>query len=386
MSSSEKSQANSTTIPLSGGATFNANGLGQQSGLPDVMVTCQADQDGTLYFDYSDDGINWTTQPTNGFAVEAGENESHTATKGPQIFRARYVNGSNAQAVFSLVTYFGTFHQSSVPLDEQIHHDIDAIVTRTDSPDAVMKGKVHNEFIIEKYARNPVIDTGTTPEDVWNGGGLYTGFPTATAEQFEVLSDDPVDTSAGTGAQTVRFFYQDADYNMFDANGDPLFFDVIMNGTTGVSVGNPTGMRVWRGKVLTSGSGEANAGEISCRWVTTTAAVFAIIPATFGQTSLSNFTIPAGYTGYLKQYSVTMDDNQVNRAEMAVVVRDFGSNTYRNTRPFTLVNGTPYIPNIIYGGIEMAEKTDFVLRVLSVTSNGAIVTANWSLRLVRNLN
>lgn len=385
MSSSEKSQPNSTTTPLSGGAAFNAGGLGQQSGLPDVMVTCDADQDGVLYFDFSDDGVNWTTHPVNGFAIEAGESELHTAIKGPRIFRARYVNGSVAHGSFSLVTYFGTFRQNPVPLDEQIHHDIDAVVTRTDSPDAVMKGKVHNEYIIEKYARNPLINTASTPEDVWNGGGLYTGFPTATAEQFEVLSDDPVDTSAGTGARTVRFFYYDDDYNMFDANGDPLFFDVIMNGTTGVSAGNPTGMRIWRGKVLTSGSGEANAGGITCRWITTTAAVFAIIPATFGQTSLSNFTIPAGYTGYLKQYSVTMDDNQVNRAEMAVVVRDFGSNTYRNTRPFTLVNGTPYIPNIIYGGIEMAEKTDFVLRVLSVTSNGAIVTANWSLRLVRNL-
>ena len=386
MSSSEKSQPNSTTTPLSGGATFNVNGLGQQSGLPDVMVTCDADQDGVLYFDFSDDGVSWTTHPVNGFAIEAGESELHTAIKGPRIFRARYVNGSVAQGSFSLVTYFGTFRQNPVPLDEQIHHDIDAVVTRTDSPDAVMKGKVHNEYIIEKYARNPVIDTASTPEDVWNGGGLYTGFPTATAEQFEVLSDDPADTSAGTGARTVRFFYQDADYNMFDANGDPLFFDVTMNGTTGVSVGNPTGMRVWRGKVLTSGSSEANVGEVACRWITTTATVFAIVPATFGQTSLSNFTIPAGYTGYLKQYAVTMDDNQVNRAEMAVVVRDFGSNTYRNTRPFTLVRGTPYQPNIIYGGIEMVEKTDFVLRVLSVSTNGAIVTANWSLRLVRNLN
>lgn len=386
MSSSEQSKTNSTNVPLSGGATFNADGLGQQNGLPDVMVTCDTDQDGVLYFDFSDDGINWVSRPSDGFAVEAGESEFHTAIKGPRIFRARYVNGSVAQTEFSLSTYFGVFRQRPVPLNETIHHDADSIVSRTDNPDSVMRGRVHNEYIIEKYARNPVINTATAPEDVWNGGGLYTGFPTAAAEQFEVLSSDPADTGAGTGAQTVRFFYQDDDYNMFDASGDPLFFDVTMNGTTGVSVGNPTGMRIWRGKVLTSGSGETNAGGITCRWVTTTAAVFAIIPATFGQTSLSNFTIPAGYTGYLKQYAVTMDDLQANRSEIAIATRDFGSNTYRNIRPFTLIRGTPYQPNILYGGIEMAEKTDFVIRVLAVTSDNAIVTANWALRLVKNLN
>lgn len=386
MSISEKSPANSTTAALSGGATFNADGLGQQSGLPDVMVICQADQDGTLYFDFSDDGVNWTTQPANGFAIEAGEGETHTAIKGPQVFRARFVNGAVAQTSFSLVTYFGTFRAQPIPLNDRMHHDTDATVVRMDNPDSVMRGRVHNEYIIEKYARNPVIDTTSAPEDVWNGGGLYTGFPTAAAEQFEVLSSLAADTSGGTGARTVRFFYFDDDYNMFDANGDPLFFDVIMNGTTGVSVGNPTGMRIWRGKVLTSGSGETNAGEVTCRWVTTTAAIFAIIPAEFGQTSLSNFTIPAGYTGYLKQYAVTMDDNQVNRAEMVIAIRDFGSNTYRKTRPFTLVRGTPYLPIALYGGIEMAEKTDFVLRVLSVTSNGAIVTATWAMRLVKNIN
>ena len=383
--SGQKSIQNSTTIPLSGGATFNANGLGQRSGLSDVMVTCSTDQDGVLYFDFSEDGVNWTSFPTQGFVVVAGEEEFHTAVKGPRIFRARYVNGAIAQTEFRLDTFFGSFRQNSAPLNETIHQDSDAVVTRTDDPDAVMQGKIEGEYIIEKYARNPEIDTATVPEDVWNGGGLYTGFPTASPEQFEVLSDDPVDTSAGTGAQTVRFFYFDDDYNLFDANGDFLFFDVSMNGTTGVSVGNPTGMRIWRGKVLTSGSGQTNAGGITCRWKTTTAAVFAIIPATFGQTSLSNFTIPEGYTGYLKQYSVTMDDSpSTNRAEMAIVIRDFGSNTFRNTRPFTLIGGIPYSPPKLYGAVELFEKTDFVFRVLSVASNGAIVTAMWSLRLIQN--
>lgn len=53
----------------------------------------------------------------------------------------------------------------------------------------------------KKFGRNSDIDVGSTPEDVWNGGGLYTGFNCIAAEQLEFFSSDATDegTLVATG-------------------------------------------------------------------------------------------------------------------------------------------------------------------------------------------
>lgn len=56
--------------------------------------------------------------------------------------------------------------------------------------------------ISTKFGRNPDIDTGTTPEDVYNGGGEYTGFNATSNENLRVLSSSGQDNgtlvSSGT--------------------------------------------------------------------------------------------------------------------------------------------------------------------------------------------
>jgi len=57
-----------------------------------------------------------------------------------------------------------------------------------------------------QFGRNTDIDTGSAPETVWNGGGVYTGLPLESVAPgtLDVSSDNNNDTLAGTGARTVK--------------------------------------------------------------------------------------------------------------------------------------------------------------------------------------
>lgn len=124
-----QSSSNNSTTPLASGATFT--GTGEQNNVPDVMVSCFSDTAGTLYFDFSVDGTNWRTFPTDGFTVTASIHEFHIARKGPRYFRVRFVNSASTQTTFQLYTYFGWFGQAMAPIGFTIASDSDAIVTKS---------------------------------------------------------------------------------------------------------------------------------------------------------------------------------------------------------------------------------------------------------------
>lgn len=54
----------------------------------------------------------------------------------------------------------------------------------------VALGRVSRYSIGTKFGRNGDIDTGTAPEDLWAGGGTYTGFNATANENIEVFSSD----------------------------------------------------------------------------------------------------------------------------------------------------------------------------------------------------
>lgn len=64
-------------------------------------------------------------------------------------------------------------------------------------------GAIEGYTHLRKFGRNTEIDTATDPEDVWGGGGLYTGFPTGAADTVDIVSASADDTAAGSGTQTL---------------------------------------------------------------------------------------------------------------------------------------------------------------------------------------
>ena len=131
----EQSTDNTTTTALGSGETYT--GTWEKNDYPDVMVSCQTDNGGTLYFDFSVDGTNVSTFPVAGFSVSSGIHEFHTAVKGSRYFRARLVNDSGAQSYLRLYTYYGAFAKApNAPLNQSISDDSDAALVK-----AVLVGK-----------------------------------------------------------------------------------------------------------------------------------------------------------------------------------------------------------------------------------------------------
>lgn len=199
----EPSSNNYSTTPLAGGATYT--GTAEWNGFTDVGCSVYTDQDGTLYFEFQNPGSSlWHAFPPAGFMVSAGVHEFHTAVKLPRKFRVRYVNGSAAQSVFELYTYFGTFRQPSQPLNIAVSRDADSIVVRgTDFYQEVQEGRRTGYEMTTKTGLNEDV---TGAEDIWHGGGDYTGQPADfTPETVDIFSASVNDASGGTGARTIRF-------------------------------------------------------------------------------------------------------------------------------------------------------------------------------------
>jgi hypothetical protein len=96
-----------------------------------VGVNLQVDEAGTLFFDFSQDGVNFSSYPVAGVDIASGINEVHTAWKGGRYFRVRFV-GTGGRSFFRLKTFFS--HHSlplSAPLNQGIGNDQDATVVRS---------------------------------------------------------------------------------------------------------------------------------------------------------------------------------------------------------------------------------------------------------------
>lgn len=236
---------------------------------------------------------------------------------------------------------------------------------------ALMSGATTG-FIVNKFGRNPDVDG---PEDIWGGGGTYTGFPTGSAETLTISSSSAEDGAAGlTGALTLRILGMDTNFNLIAEN-------VTLNGTSNVTT-SQSFKRMYRAYVLTAGSNTTNVGDITIKHTTTVANIFAVIPAGFSQTEISGYTIPAGYTGYLHSWSIAMNDTTANTALCAFWIRE-PSAAVRIILP-TRVSTAYRAPVELFGGISLPEKTDIMVRALSVANTNADIIARFDLIVLKN--
>jgi hypothetical protein len=243
----------------------------------------------------------------------------------------------------------------------------------------VALGNVENYETGTKFGRNPDIDIGSTPEDMWNGGSEYTGFPTGfTPETVDVFSSSAADDSAGTGARTIRIFGL-ASPTATEYTSE----DITMDGTTAVT-SSGTWWRINRAFVLTAGSNGENQGTITVRSTTTTANVFVEMP-TFNQTTIGAYTVPAERTMVIRRIrvSITRTNGSAGSATVTLRVRESESGVFRAIRVFELDTSSP-VEYTSVGGDVIPAGSDIKFRIEDVSDNATVAEGAFEYVLVNS--
>lgn len=360
---------NQVTFSSSFASTLNAAATVDVLGRPFIAFYLTVPSGATLTFESTFDNTNWVSCAMRSISTDITGHATtstgayHGSVGGAQRFRARVSTAGSGSGLIS-----GT-------LNTQVS-TLEGIETTAadDFEQNLALGKIEGKQIVNKYGRNIDVDTGSVPEDLWGGGGVYTGWATG-AEALRVTSNSASDTAAGTGARTVTITGLDASYNQITET-------VTLAGLTPV-VTNQSFIRAHSARVNSAGSGGANVGDITVGQNVTTANVMVNIQPGFNQSQCGCYTVPAGYTALIQQISGTTNVSTAGATvQCTVYVRAFGE-VFRYRRPFTINVNAPYIVGI-YGGMVLTEKTDVIIRCFSASANNNDVAVAYDMILVQN--
>ena len=231
----------------------------------------------------------------------------------------------------------------------------------------VSRDKVRGAFHVIKFGNNDDVDGAL--ETIWDGGGLYTYLTTAAT--VTVTSTDSDDSETGTGARTVTVEGLDTSYN-----------PVSETLTVGGSAGTVEFYRVFRAYVATSGSTGSNEGTISISSGGTTLAQIRSVgtptASGLGQTFMSLYTVPAGYTGYIFDWNVS-----TAKADGDVFLVKRLSNDGAWRAQDTIHTNINDIERTYKFPLKIEEKADIEVRALSPTNNMKCA-ATFCILLVQN--
>lgn len=356
---------NSSANTLAAGATFTGTGE-NVSNFPSVLTSVKTDQDGTLYMEFSTDNSNWDSSLS--FTVVAGTNEVHRLVASKKYFRARFTNTSASnQTYFRLQTMCGNANQLTSALNFQIQKDSDAIAVRPlDFNLLVAQNLFEGHQNTIKDGINADISSGTVPEDVWQTGGAYTGFPTAAVENGEIIV---------AGADTGTVYYS---YLLSPTSTDYVIGSKAITGAGTYSLGH----NIWRcnfAYFVSSSATAFNVGLITIRNTTTTTNIFCEILAGYSQSYCAAYTVPYGSSIYLDRLQGTLRGNTNATLDGFIWYRAYGESP-RLRFPFTLQFGSLYFDDVDYL-VRIPQQTDLVPRITSASTNNLL--CQFTYRLIK---
>jgi hypothetical protein len=302
---------NSTTTLLNAGQTFTGAWEScehfAEIGVM-LKVSHESVTDG-LVIEQSSDGVN--VDEDDRFTVLANAGKIFSFRANGKFFRVLYTNGGTAQTTFRLQTKLHPVRgkPSSHRIQDAIVDQDDAELVKSIITGKKPDGTFDNVSLDNAGALNVISSPGPPPpgvlsELIW--GEVVSGGPNlvavretaytepASAAQRSIASSSANDTSAGTGARTVKITYFD------DTLANRLTETVTLNGTTAVNTVATNIRFIERIEVLTSGSANENVGTITLYGSTGGGGgTVGTIAATKRRTNWAHHYVPAGKVLFL---------------------------------------------------------------------------------------
>lgn len=411
-------EQNSSTTTLGADETFTGTAF-QTNGYGIIYVSVFSDvasaTDG-LVIEQSPDGTNW--DHSDNFTIPANTGKNFSINPFAKFYRVKYTNGGSSQSEFRLQSILKSIGKSSSHrIQDAISTDDDAELVKSvltgqdeegtfqnvkttkdgnltisDNSDglAIAKGDVTGHTFIHKFGQAPDFDIGDGFVTVWDGADDSRGALQLMNYVFSTTADIAEMASSDNG-DTVDVEVQglDADYNLVTQTK-------TLTGQTPVTLDTAL-IRVFRMKNVGSTDlvGNVTLATTGASWtggqvtVGTANTQRAFLQNGNNQTLMAVYTIPAGKTGYVRDWYAS----QAN--ESGGFFSTDGSCTIKlKARPFGQVfqikhissiksDGTSYIQHKYEEPEKFTEKTDIIMES-NTSVDGAAVSAGFDIVLVDN--
>jgi hypothetical protein len=223
---------------------------------------------------------------------------------------------------------------------------------------------------LRKFGRNSDIDITTDPEDIWEGGGLYT-FPSDSGEQMYISSSNSGDTVL------IKIFGLDSDFNEKELT-------VALAGQTKTSIPDGVFSRVFRAynDDSTDLAGDVyiyTDDSVSLGVPSTASKIKAKINQADQQTLMCIFTVPNGKIGQLIDiFGICSKVSGVSNpaGDMKLLVREYGK-VFRVRYTFELTDS--FYQDQFSTPLMIPEKSDILIRCQTTKDSNTAINAGFDL-------
>lgn len=352
----------------------------------EVAVNIDTDVDCTLWMDLSlkeapDPKVeaDWDRNIPRIVNQEIGTGGIRTLLAGSSWMRIRVVNGSSSMTHLRILVKLNTASGTFTSTPNQVLSIFDQVTLSREinkHSNDVARGLFSDQYSVNKFGSNPAVGTGSF-EGIWAAGGPFNWLTTASAVRV-ASGGNSNDTAAGTGARSITIEGLDENWNLASET-------VVTAGASASAATTTTFIRVFRAYVATAGTYTGNnAGAVTIE--TTGGTTLAFITADLGQSQIANYSVPAGYTALMTDFSVLVDGSKAAQVQLFkrenadTVAAPFAPK--RLQRNYQAIQGSYVEP--LQVPITFPEKTDIWWEAIGGGGSVTTVEVNFSLELINS--